>query len=279
MADKKFACAIWPWGTETKEQFISALKDIKEVGFNYFESVRNSIDVFESPEEYKSIVTEYGVKPVSFYFHMTGERENDIVLAKEHLKFVAKQDVKIISVQTPGAPNGDATPEQLNYTLNAVTELAKMCKEFGIIPCLHPHANTTIMFEDQINFIFENIAPDLLSFCPDTAHLKAGKSDPYKVIEKYIDRVKFMHLKDMADANVDASGYYAGVEVYTNFVELGTGSINLKAISELLYKNNYDGYLTAELDMSKIGNRQSAIINMNYLKENYFHFARSRNGA
>ena len=34
----KFASAQWPWGTQSREEFIQSCKDMSEVGFEYFES-------------------------------------------------------------------------------------------------------------------------------------------------------------------------------------------------------------------------------------------------
>ena len=45
MSKAKLAYAIWPWGLKTKEQMISALQDIKAIGFNYFESVAAAVDL------------------------------------------------------------------------------------------------------------------------------------------------------------------------------------------------------------------------------------------
>ena len=47
MGKAKLAYTVWQWGTENKEQFIQALKDITEVGYDTFERVKAAINVFE----------------------------------------------------------------------------------------------------------------------------------------------------------------------------------------------------------------------------------------
>ena len=75
----KFAYAQWPWGTQSREEFIQSCKDMSEVGFEYFESVKAFIDTFkDSPEDFKSICDEYNIHPISFYFHLTGKHDDDI---------------------------------------------------------------------------------------------------------------------------------------------------------------------------------------------------------
>jgi inosose dehydratase len=144
-----------------------------------------------------------------------------------------------------------------------------MAKEYDIIPCVHPHYNTTIMFESEIDFILQNTDPALVAFGPDTAHLKAGQCDPVKTIDKYKERVKFTHLKDITNEGLNAAGMRGDVEVYTNFRELGEGVIDFPGIFKVLDSAGYDGFLTAELDISRFTNKQSAIMSMNYLKAHY----------
>ena len=48
MGKAKFAYTVWQWGTDNKEQFVQALKDITEAGYEYFESVKATINVFNN---------------------------------------------------------------------------------------------------------------------------------------------------------------------------------------------------------------------------------------
>jgi sugar phosphate isomerase/epimerase len=61
----------------------------------------------------------------------------------------------------------------------------------------------------------------------------------------------------------------AGVEVYSNFRELGEGDIDLKGVFDVLKSADYEGYLCGELDRSRFTNKESAIITMKYLCENW----------
>jgi Sugar phosphate isomerases/epimerases len=270
MSNAKYAYAIWPWGIDTREQFIQALKDIKDAGFQYFESVKTTISLFQDNiHDFKSLMEEYSVMPVSFYFHMTGEDENDVEDVKRKMPFLAENNIHRISLQTPGISGRPANQEELNYALNTVNKVGEIAKQYGVIPCVHPHYNTTVMYENEIDFILQNTDPEYIAFGPDTAHLKAGGCDPVSIFKRYIDRVKFTHMKDLRDTVVDVKDIKAGVEVYSNFRELGEGDVDFHSLFKILKDNRYDGYLTAELDISRFSNRESAFMNMKYLKENY----------
>jgi inosose dehydratase len=270
MGKAKFAYTVWQWGTDNKEQFVQALKDITEAGYEYFESVKAAINVFDhDASPFLALCKEYGVKPNGFYFYLNGKWDNDVEDVKKKLPFMAACDIHRMNVQATGVVGRPATQEELDYDLKAINAIAELAKEFDIIPCVHPHYNTTVMYESEIDFIMQNTDPELVAFGPDTAHLTAGKCDPVKVIKKYADRVKFTHLKDITAEGIEAAGMQAGVEVYTNFRELGEGIVDFPSIFKILDDVGYDGFLTAELDRSRFGNKESAIMSMKYLKANY----------
>jgi len=237
----KLAYAIWPWGLSSREQTITAIREIKEIGFKYFESVQNAIELFNGDlPAFKRIVDDYTVYPVSFYFYMRGDQKQDVEKLKTGLDFMAANAIKTISVQAVGKKGGGATPEELHYALTTIVEFGRLAKPYGIIPCLHPHANTTVMFEQEIDFILQNTDPTLVAFGPDTAHLAVGKCDPVRVFEKYADRIRFVHLKDVKKLKkLEGDGAQKeGFEIYSSFLELGEGEVDFPAIFKVLDANS-----------------------------------------
>lgn len=272
MNDAKLTCAIWPWGLATKDQMIQALKDVSEIGYTTFESVKAAINVFNgNAHEFKSIVEEYGVKPVSFYFHFTGDDREDVDDLQNKLDFLVKLDIHRISLQATGIDGRKPTEEELVKVLKTIEKIGKITKEYDIVPCVHPHHNTMVMYEDEIDFIMQNTDPEYVAFAPDTAHLTVGLCDAAEVMERYANRIKFTHLKDYnVGDSVGSKGIgREGVEVYQNFRELGEGSIDFKRVFKVLRDVNYDGYLCTELDISRFSNKISAEMNYKYVLENF----------
>jgi inosose dehydratase len=272
MGKIKIGYAIWPWGLKEKEQMVRALKDIKEIGYTRFESVRNAIDVFNlDADSYKAVTDEYGVYPVSFYFHQTGNDDADVDEVKRKVSFMKKNKVHRMSVQAgPRKKDGPVTEADLRRVLKTCGRIAEITKEYDIIPCIHPHANTTIMYEKEIDFIMQNSDPDLIAFGPDTAHLVVGECDPVEIFRRYSSRIKIVHLKDIMK-NTQVKGTdpgNRGFEVYSSFLELGNGNVDLKGVIKVLVDAKYDGYVIAELDKSRYSNMESARINMEFLKTN-----------
>lgn len=116
---------------------------------------------------------------------------------------------------------------KLGAGLERVVEIAK---RVGLTPHFHPHLGTIATAPDQIAQIFEHTS---INFCPDTAHLQAGGGDPAELIRTYVDRVKYVHLKDYGDGQ---------------FLPLGEGTQNLHDILAVLRDMHYDGWTLVELD-------------------------------
>ncbi len=155
-------------------------------------------------------------------------------------------------------------------SLDIIARFAEKTKTFGIMSNLHPHQNTWVQYENEIDNILQNLDSSIIQFAPDTAHLVTGLCDPLAVITKYIDRVNFTHLKDIESAEVKSEGISsAGMEVYANFCELGTGCVDFKSIFALLKDHGYDGPLCEELDKAPVSNEESALNNYNFILNNY----------
>ena len=165
-------------------------------------------------------------------------------------------------------------------------KIGRLCKPYGISPNLHPHINTLVMFEKDIDFIMQNTNPSEFFFGPDTAHLTLGLCDPVEIFERYKARIRFVHLKDVKKRKAgsgerDMPGGFKilagdgsdkqGFEVFSNFLELGEGEVDFPGVFKILESVGYDGYLTPELDSSRFGNKESAAMNMKYLKAHGFN--------
>lgn len=273
MEQAKVAYAIWPWGVDSKDHMVQALKDIRDVGYNAYESISPAVDLYkDNIEEFKALTEEYGVRPVSFYFNLVEDEKDFFRGFEQKMDFLAKINVHRISLQAPGSGGKPSTDEELVHLAKVIGKVGKITKRYDVVPCVHPHHNTKIMYENEIDYVMEHTDPEYVSFGPDTAHLVAAGCDPYTIFERYIDRIKFMHLKDFRKGtDVGSKGIgNGGVEVYSNFMELGEGNIDFAPIFQLLKDHHYDGYMTVELDTTRTTNSNSAAISLNYMRKNFY---------
>ena len=274
MLDKtRITAAIWTWGTGAREQMELAAKEVTEIGYRSFESIKAAIYAYDLDlKAYKAVLDKYNIKPVSFYFHLPafGEEEGIFATLEKELEFIAALGVDRICLQATGGHPGKLDERQLEFELKLVEKFARKTKSFGVTSNLHNHHNTWVMYENEIDNILENLGPDIISFAPDTAHLVAGLCDPVKVIKKYAERVNFIHLKDIATAYPESAGIAPeGMEVYSNFRELGKGIVDFPKVFDILKSVGYDGPLCEELDMAPVSNAESARNNYDYIIANY----------
>ncbi len=270
MSKAKLAYAVWPWGLKEKSQMIAALKDMQEIGCKYFESVATAVDLFrDSLKEFQDIVNDHQVFPVSFYFWNRGDKANDVATVERSLDFLAANKITRMNVQAAGKKGGGASPEELRMVLETIQAIGKLARPYGILPCVHPHANTMVMFENEIDFIMQNTDPAEVGFGPDTAHMTVGRCDPVAVTRRYAKRVGFTHIKDVRkEHKVEGDfGNQRGFEVFSSFLELGQGEVDIPGFVKVLEEVGYDSYYTVELDKAPVSNKASAAANMAYMRK------------
>lgn len=270
MDKSRITAAIWSWGTDTREEMELAAKEISAIGYTSFESVKAAIYAYDLDlNAYRQVLDKYNLTPASFYFLMPayGEEAELFGNLERELEFITELGVKRICLQATEGRPAVMDSAALDYELSLIQRFSEKTQKFGIVPNLHPHYNTWVMYQEEIDCVFKNLDSNTIQFAPDTAHLVAAGCDPVAVIKKYIDRVNFTHFKDI---KAQPNGYAAaGKSVYTNFCELGTGCIDFRSIFDVLKAANYDGPLCEELDFAPVSNAESAKNNFNFLLNNY----------
>ena len=98
-----------------------------------------------------------------------------------------------------------------------------------MVACFHPHANTPVFTEEQIDLLMANTNPELVTLCLDTAHTTLAGMDPVKAFDKYADRLGYVHLKD-----VDPDESVHPEWPMKRFRPLGVGTVDFKGIYNCL---------------------------------------------
>lgn len=117
----------------------------------------------------------------------------------------------------------------LGAGLDRVVDIAE---RHGLAASYHPHLGTMAESSEEIERVFTS---SRIAFCPDTAHLAAGGSDPAALIRAHSDRIAHVHLKDLTTAPFA-------------FQPLGEGDLDFDGILSAVRGIGYDGWLVVELD-------------------------------
>ena len=146
-----------------------------------------------------------------------------------------------------------------------LTELGKRVADLGVQLGYHNHMGAMGQTPEGVEQVVAAMDPRYAKLELDIAHYFQGGGDPAKAVEKYADRLLFLHLKDVAKVP-DAAGRQQSYQ----FVELGRGQVNVPAVLAALRKIDFRGWGIVELDGETDKSRtpkESAVINKKYVEE------------
>lgn len=90
------------------------------------------------------------------------------------------------------------TAEQWKTVHATANRIGKeMFEDHGVKIALHPHADTQIMTQDQIETFLDGTDPNYISLCLDTGHVAYGGGDNIDLIRRYAERIGYVHIKQM----------------------------------------------------------------------------------
>jgi inosose dehydratase len=131
--------------------------------------------------------------------------------------------------------------------------LAEYTATRGIASVFHPHGDTSIQFEPEIERFLELTDPALVNLCLDVGHHAYAGGDAVTFFQKHHARVPYLHLKDV-DAAISRRAiqedWRMGRAVDEGaFVDLGQGTVDLDALNRVAVEVGYDGWGIVEQDM------------------------------
>ena len=170
-------------------------------------------------------------------------------------KFLVLIDDLYTDLRT-GAPVAPATLNEESWktlieTTHSIARLAS--HEFGLRLVFHPHADTHVEHEHQIEKLLDDTDPSLVGLALDTGHHAYHGGDPVAFIREHHERLEYMHFKSV-DAHVRREVErtrtpFGEANVLGIFCEPQVGAVDFPALRDLLAALNYDGFAIVEQDM------------------------------
>jgi inosose dehydratase len=229
----------------------------------------NVIKDFGSPAELRELLAKHQLKMVAL--SSGGVRIDPAVEAEQltlhvdHAKFVREVGGLYLQVTDERPKDRAITPADYKRLGKMLTEIGKRTADLGISLGYHNHMGSLGERPEEVDQILQAADPRYAKLELDVAHYFQGGGDPAKAIEKYSDRLLFLHIKDVEPltGNADAKRPY-------RFVELGRGKVDLPAVFDALHKVNFRGWAIVELDAVPDKARtpkESGAISKKYLEE------------
>jgi inosose dehydratase len=264
-ADMRFGYASITWGGNDRQ----AIEDIASLGFHGIQLRSNVIKEFSSPTELRDLLEKHQLKMVAL--SSGGVRIDPALEAEEISKHTANakfvHDIGGLYLQvTDERPKGRAIMAADYERLGRlISEIGKRTADLGISLGYHNHMGSLGERPEGVDQILQAADPRYAKLELDVAHYFQGGGDPAKAIEKYSDRLLFLHIKDVEPLSdtADARRPY-------RFVELGRGKVDLPAVFAALHKVNFRGWAIVELDVVPDKTRtpkEAGAISKKYLEE------------
>ena len=263
----EFGYAAITWGGNDRQ----AIEDIAAVGFRGIQLRSNVLKEFGGkPSALRALLKQHRLTMVALSSGgLSLDRTPSEELAKhtQNAKFVKDVGGTYLQVVDERPENREITREDYKRLGGLLTELGKSISDLGILLGYHNHMNSLGERPEEVDWILEASDPHFAKLELDVAHYVQGGGDPVKAIERFHDRLLFLHIKDVErlppSATVDRGHSY-------RFVELGRGQVDLPGVFDALKRVKFRGWAIVELDSVPDQSRtpkESAEISKRYLEE------------
>jgi inosose dehydratase len=196
-----------------------------------------------------------------FHFEEAGAweaRRNDVERTCELLAALeARYLILIDDVYTNLFTGESVRPSELDdvgwQTLVETTRrIGDVAARHELKPVLHPHAETHIEYEHQIERFLEDVDGEI-DLCLDVGHHAYRDGDPVAFTRRYHERIPYLHLKsvdpDLQHRVKEESVPFALAVADGMFVEPSQGAVDFRALKNVLDEVAYDGFGIVEQDM------------------------------
>ncbi|HLH74552.1 MAG TPA: TIM barrel protein [Chloroflexota bacterium] len=255
------------------ENIETGIRDIAELGFAGTETGGALYDWWEQnrPGQLKQILQKAGI-PMVTLFH-SGEWTDpkarpDLLERARRWSAAVKELGGEMLMLVPGRrreapPYGLDDFKQMAETMNQAGEVAKQA---GINATMHPHWGTAAETRLEIEVLLSSLDPALVGFAPDTGQIAKGGADPFPIVERWAEIVRYVHMKDLSPEWEEMRKAGVPLRSPEGYAEMGQGVIDFRHLLPILDRVNYTGWLMAELDESKRGGKASATLAKQYIE-------------
>ena len=102
----------------------------------------------------------------------------------------------------PNPPELD--PDRWRTLVDRTVELGRILKEeHGVAAVFHPHADSHVGTQPQIERFLDDTDPASVNLCLDTGHVAYYQGDSVELVRRYPDRIGYLHLKQADPAVVE----------------------------------------------------------------------------
>jgi inosose dehydratase len=259
------------WGVEFPEDdgqvpWKRCLREIAEAGYEWTELGPYGY-IPSDPDALREVLAEQGLRVCSAFVMRPfedpgswGAIEEEVRRAAELLAAVEAPHIVLIDDTYFDRQNGEQlSPADLDDAdfarlIEGVERTASIVRdEFGVQAVFHPHAETHVHSEAQIEEYLRLADLDVAPLAFDTGHHAYCGGDPVAFFRKHHQHIRYLHLKSI-DGAILEKARADGVDFMETvlrkvFVEPAVGTVDFEGFREALEEVDFQGFAVVEQDM------------------------------
>lgn len=186
-----------------------------------------------------------------------------IKVFRQHCQYLKdlNADVAVVSEQTYSIQGTEKNvfAEKPNFTNDEWRELCrglnilgKIAEEYNLKLVYHHHMGTGVQTLGEVDRLMENTNPNHVHLLYDTGHIFVSDDDYMTLLNKYIDRIKHVHFKDVRkdikeqckkEGKSFLQSFLSGI-----FTVPGDGCIDFVPVYKKLLDAGYEGWILIEAE-------------------------------
>ena len=245
----KLGYTVWTWMLEefdrgehltesAKAHFEEAVRSISHLGYDVLENFNFVIFLYENNlDEFKALLKKYDLPLACLYHTYLGKEK----MSEEYFYELGERTCKVLKEmggsylnlqpamwsEQPFARSTDYA--MLDRYVKLFSNMGKIAARYGVQACVHPHAQTHIFREHEIDYFVEHMDKSVLKTLSGLrAHTTLAGMDAVKAFDKYGDLLGYVHIKD-----VNPDEHFDDECRCTRLHALGQGTVDLQGVLRL----------------------------------------------
>ena len=256
---------LWPAAVSLTEIAETAA----EIGYEGLEGTR---DYMGNVAGLRELLGDQGLALAAGYFAAnwfdSEYRAPELARLRRSTEFYADAGAETVVLASTGSPRrvrtagfypddrrDGLTDYQWGYFCESLNLAADICRdEFGLPVAFKQHAGSYVETASEVERLLTGTNPATMLLAADTGHLFYAGIDPIDFFQRNIDRIGYVHFRDVdTDVFDESMAEQVGLREFVEaegFTEIGAGFMDFEAIVECLHGGGYDGWVTLTQDYS-----------------------------